>query len=139
MEPLIIKATDDTPSIILDSYGSNFEISGRSLPEEVISFYLPVMKWLDMYVANPNNKTVFKLKLDYINSASQRAIHEILSTIEKIKITGREVEVEWYFIEDDDEMRETGEEYSELINIPFIFKSYIQNNTGASNRLSVSG
>jgi hypothetical protein len=125
MEPLTIKGTDDTPAIILDSYGNNFEISGRSLPEEVISFYLPVMKWLDTYVADPNDKTVFKLKLDYINSASQRAIHEILTTIEKIKITGKEVEVEWYFVEDDDEMRETGQEYSELIHIPFIFKSYL--------------
>jgi hypothetical protein len=125
MEQLIIEGTDDTPAIIFDRNGNKFEISGRSLPEEVIGFYSPVMKWLDRYVGDPNDKTIFKLKLDYINSASQRAIHEILTTIEKIKITGKEVKVEWYFIEDDDEMRETGQEYSELVNVPFVFKSYL--------------
>jgi hypothetical protein len=125
MEPLIIEGTEDTPAIILNSRENHFEISGRSLPEEVISFYSPVMAWLDRYAADPNDKTVFKLKLDYINSASQRAIHEILTTMEKIKTRGREVEIEWYFVEDDDEMKETGEEYSELVDIPFSFKSYI--------------
>jgi len=125
MEPLIIEGTEDSPAIILNSQENHFEISGRSLPEEVISFYSPVLAWLDKYAANPNDKTVFKLKLDYINSASQRAIHEILTTLEKIKVRGKKVEIEWYFVEDDDEMRETGEEYSELIDIPFNFKSYL--------------
>jgi len=125
MEPLIIEGTEDTPAIILNSRENHFEISGRSLPEEVISFYSPVMVWLDRYAADPNDKTVFILKLDYINSASQRAIHEILTTMEKIKIRGKGVEIEWYFVEDDDEMKETGEEYSELVDIPFSFKSYI--------------
>jgi hypothetical protein len=125
MEPLIIEGTEDTPAIILNSGENHFEISGRSLPEEVISFYSPVMAWLDRYAENPNDKTVFKLRLDYINFASQRAIHEILTTMEKIKTRGRKVEIEWYFVEDDDEMRETGEEYSEQVDIPFSFKSYI--------------
>jgi len=124
MEPLIIPGADNSPTIILNKQENSFEISGRSLPEEVMSFYSPVIDWLDKYVTNPNDKTVFKLKLDYINSASQRAIQEILSVLEKIKEQGRDIEIDWYFMADDDEMKEAGEEYSEIIDIPFNFKSY---------------
>ncbi len=124
MEPLIIKGAENSPSITLNKQENNFEISGRSLPEEVMDFYTPVMNWLDRYVRDPNDKTVFKLKFDYINSASQRAIQEILTVLEKIKEQGREIEIEWYFMADDDDMKEAGLEYSEIINIPFNFKSY---------------
>ena len=125
MEPLFIKEAEDTPKIILNKQENNFEISGKSLPEEVIGFYSPVLNWLDRYVIDPNDKTVFKIRLEYVNSASQMTIHEILSVLEKIKKQDREIEIEWYFMEDDDEMRESGEEYSEIINIPFKFISYV--------------
>ncbi len=124
MEPLIIKGEENSPSITLNKQENNFEISGRSLPEEVMDFYTPVMNWLDRYVKDPNDKTVFKLKFDYINSASQRAVQEILTILEKIQEQGREIEIEWYFMADDDDMKEAGLEYSEIINIPFNFKSY---------------
>ena len=125
MEPLFIKEAEDTPKIILNKQENNFEISGKSLPEEVIRFYAPVLNWLDRYVASPNDKTIFKIKLEYVNSASQMTIHEILSVLERIKDQDKDIEVEWYFMEDDDEMRESGEEYSEIINIPFKFIGYV--------------
>ncbi|UCH15033.1 MAG: DUF1987 domain-containing protein [Bacteroidales bacterium] len=124
MEPLIIQGGENSPSVILNKQENNFEISGRSLPEEVIGFYSPVMNWLEKYVRDPNDNTLFRLKLDYINSASQRAIQELLTILEKIKIQGKDVEIDWYFMADDDDMKEAGEEYSETIDIPFNFKSY---------------
>ena len=124
MEPLLIEGGENTPTVILNKHENNFEISGRSLPEEVISFYSPVMNWLEKYARDPNDTTLFKLRLDYINSASQRAIQEILTILEKIKMQGKDIEIDWYFMADDDDMKEAGEEYSETIDIPFNFKSY---------------
>ncbi len=49
MEALDIKATNDTPRVILDPENDIFEISGRSLPEDVVTFYQPVLDWLDDY------------------------------------------------------------------------------------------
>ena len=69
MESLIIEGAENSPSVILNKQENNFEISGRSLPEEVIGFYSPVMNWLEKYVRDPNDKTLFKLKLDYILSS----------------------------------------------------------------------
>jgi hypothetical protein len=42
MEVIKIKGTDDTPNVILDAQSNIIEFSGRSLPEDVVTFYAPV-------------------------------------------------------------------------------------------------
>ena len=59
MEALIIKETNDTPAITFDKENNRFEIKGKSLPENVNSFYEPVLKWLEQYFENPNPKTEY--------------------------------------------------------------------------------
>ena len=62
MDALRIPATDDTPEVILDASGE-FEFSGKSLPEDVASFYDPIIEWIDTYGQNANDSSVFKFKL----------------------------------------------------------------------------
>ena len=45
MEVIKIVGTDDTPSVTLDVANEIFEISGRSLPEDVAVFYEPILDW----------------------------------------------------------------------------------------------
>jgi hypothetical protein len=125
MDPLIISGTEDTPEVILNKKEGTFQINGRSLPEDVIEFYTPVFSWLEQYVANPNEETKFKVKIDYFNSASQRAINEIFNILTRINLKGKKVIVEWYFYQDDDEMREAGQEYAEITNLNFQYISYV--------------
>ena len=125
MDPLIISGTEDTPEVIFNKKEGTFQINGRSLPEDVIEFYAPVFSWLEQYVANPNEETKFKVKIDYFNSASQRAINEIFNILTRINLKGKKVFVEWYFYQDDDEMREAGQEYAEITNLNFQYISYV--------------
>lgn len=125
MEPLRISPTDDTPEIILDKEQGIFQISGKSLPEDVIEFYRPVFAWLERYVANPNNETLLKAKIFYFNSASQRAINEVFAILSRISIKDKSVNIEWHYHEEDEEMLEAGVEYAELSNLPFRYISYV--------------
>ena len=70
MENLIINATDETPQVTLDSSMGLLEFSGKSLPEDVTSFYSPVLKWIDNYAALSKPKTEVIFKLSYFNTAS---------------------------------------------------------------------
>lgn len=124
MEPLFLNGKDDTPKIHFDKSAGIFEISGRSLPEEVINFYAPVIDWVENYVMQPNDNTVLRLKMIYFNSASQRYLLEVINSFEKIIQKGKNINIEWQYHEDDDEMREAGEEYQDLVNIPFTFLTY---------------
>jgi len=46
MNPLIIEGSTETPEIILDKKTNTFVFKGKSLPENPIYFYKPVIKWL---------------------------------------------------------------------------------------------
>ena len=112
--------TDDTPEIILDKTNGIFEISGRSLPEDSIEFFLPVFQWLAQYKSEPNAITEFVFKLEYANTASSKMIQDVLTALEKI----RGVTIIWYHFEEDEDMEDMGHEFSELVDVPFVFKNY---------------
>lgn len=124
MGPIKIKETEDTPAIILDADREIFEISGRSLPEDVNLFYEPVLNWLDEYKNQTLEKTLFIFRLTYFNTASSKLLLDILLKLELIKENGNNVEVKWYSPEDDEDMYEAGIEYSEIVDLPFEIIEY---------------
>lgn len=124
MEVIKIAGTDDTPGVVLDTGNDVFEISGRSLPEDVISFYEPVLNWLDEYAENPKPKTEFVFRLTYFNTASSKVLLDILMKLEDISSSGKEVLVKWYSPDDDEDMQEAGEEYADIVDVEFEQLSY---------------
>lgn len=124
METIKIQGTDDTPSVTLDASHELFEISGRSLPEDVTSFYQPILDWLEEYSSSPCSVTTFTFKLVYFNTASSKLLLDILLKLEEIQEGGHEVLVRWYYPDDDEDMKEAGVEYSEIVDIPFEHLAY---------------
>src|SRR6056297_3313408 len=110
-ETFYLEATQSTPGIKLDKENSKIEMSGRSLPENVKEFYAPVINWLDEYIKEPNDNTKVVLNFEYFNTASSKMIMDILERIREIKEQGKEINVDWYYIEEDDDMLEAGEDY----------------------------
>ncbi|OFY95421.1 MAG: nuclear pore complex subunit [Bacteroidetes bacterium RIFCSPLOWO2_12_FULL_31_6] len=119
MELINIEATDETPKVILNSETHVFEFSGKSLPEDVTQFYNPLLEWLETYKSSPGNSTKAIFKMDYFNTASSKLILDILMLLEEIHEETSGVSVEWHFKEDDEDMEEAGEEYSDIVDVPF--------------------
>jgi len=124
MEVLKIESTEDNPQIVLDRESNILEISGRSLPEDVNTFYEPMMSWIEEYAKDPLDVTVFNFKLTYFNTASSKIILDILTQFEEMIEEGHQVMVRWHYPEEDEDMMEAGEEYSEMIDVPFEMVSY---------------
>lgn len=126
MQIIKIKGTDDTPKVTLNASPDEpiMEISGRSLPEDVVAFYDPILEWLDEYAQNPLKKTVFDFKLEYFNTASSKLILDILLKLEDLADDGHDVLVRWHFPDDDEDMEEAGEEYADIVEVPFEQVSY---------------
>lgn len=123
MDQLLIEATSSTPKIYLDKESSKFEIAGKSFPEESRVFYSPLYRWLEEYAKNPNEETLFEFKMEYFNSSSSLIILEILNILDNIKKSGKKVSIHWNHLTVDDDMLEAGEEYSELVSLPFEYKA----------------
>jgi hypothetical protein len=119
METLLIESTDETPKIILDPQTGQIEFDGKSLPEDVATFYAPVLNWLDAYIENPAEKTIANFKMSYFNTASSKIILDILMKLENITSTGSDFKIKWFYQTSDSDMKEAGEEYAEILEIPF--------------------
>ena len=119
MEPIIIEGTPKTPSIRFDSKEGIFEIKGRSIPENSVEFYKPLNEWLDLYMQGPLDKTTVNIRLEYFNTSSSKCILDVFKRLEAIHRSKHDVEINWYYEEDDEDMLEAGEDYDSIIKVPF--------------------
>ena len=125
MESINVKATKYSPKIILDPEKKIFEIEGDSRPENVHSFYYPVVLKLDEILNSiiQTEQQPFDLKanfkLYYFNSSSAKFILDILSIFKSYIEKGLNVKIYWYFNEDDEDIKEAGEELSDMISVQF--------------------
>ena len=119
MESISIEGTTKTPSVILNPESGVIEIKGRSIPENSIEFYRPIIEWLDEYAKNPNKDTTVNVQLEYFNTSSSKCILDIFKKLESLKKARNEVVINWYYEEDDEDMLESGEDYESIIRVPF--------------------
>jgi hypothetical protein len=121
MKNLFIDASKYSPIISLNADTGILEFQGKSLPENSMDFYNPVLEWIKEYAKNPHNKTVIKIKLLYFSTSSSKYILKIFKALEIVFKMGRDINVEWYYESEDEEMLESGEEYEILTKLPFEF------------------
>lgn len=124
MNAYIVEATRDTPGVILDPANNKFEMNGKSLPEDVSAFYDPILDWVGGYAESPNEKTTFEMKMNYFNTASSKMLLDLLFALEEMAEEGNAVQIHWHYKENDEDMKEAGEEYEDIVEIPFEHFSY---------------
>jgi hypothetical protein len=119
MEFMNIEGTPKTPSITLNPESGIIEIKGRSIPENSIEFYKPIVDWLEDYANAPKEKTVVNIQLEYFNTSSSKCILDVFKKLENLKKGKNDIVVNWYYEEDDEDMLEAGEDYESIIKVPF--------------------
>ncbi len=119
METLIIEGTPKTPSVKFDVEGT-LEIKGRSIPENSIEFYKPMVDWLDTYSTKSKPATNVNIQLEYFNTSSSKCILDVFKKLEGIHKSGNsQIVINWHYEEDDEDMLEAGEDYQAIISVPF--------------------
>jgi hypothetical protein len=116
MEDIRIQGTPKTPTVNFISSEGLLEIKGRSIPENSIEFYKPLIDWIESYAQQPNDSSNVNIQLEYFNTSSSKCILDLFKKLEAINKT---ITINWYYEEDDEDMLEAGEDYEAIINIPF--------------------
>ncbi|MBI9052602.1 MAG: DUF1987 domain-containing protein [Bacteroidales bacterium] len=127
MNVINIAATEKSPRVILNSDSNVFEMQGNSRPENVRDFFYPIIDDLKKYFESLNiteykEKAIkFNFKLDYFNSSSAKFISDILVIVQTFAKKGFDIKIYWYFDDGDEDMKEVGEDFQEMISYPFNF------------------
>jgi hypothetical protein len=123
MKKINIKATDVSPQVIFDLEANNFSIIGKSVVTEVDSFYDPLIKWLGDSLQGHSKRLDFVFDLEYFNIFSSKRILFMLYKLSELRTKGLDVNVVWHFSLEDDDMKEVGEDFACMVNLPFEFIS----------------
>ena len=114
-----VEATIDTPKVVLDIEKSTFLIEGASYPEDAYDVYENILGWLRSTEASYNGELVCHFKFNVLSSASRKLVYEILLELEKAHETNKNILIHWHYEKFDEDMKEVGEDFSELVNLPF--------------------
>lgn len=124
MDNLILPGTKTTPYINFNYMNGVMEFSGESYPENALDFYKQVFDWLKKYFQNDQKLSIFNFKLVYFNTSSSKAVLDILDFLEEMYNEDHNIIVNWYYVNDDEDILESGQEFAEGLSLPFNLISY---------------
>jgi hypothetical protein len=107
-----------TPHVILNADTGEILIEGSSFPENAPEFYYQFTRWLAEYSLNPAPKTSVNLRLLYLNSSSVSVITGMMKLLDNMISMKTELEIKWSFERGDDDMKELGLYYQDILNCP---------------------
>ncbi len=114
MEKLFFDHTEDSPKVLLDADNKLFSIEGRSLPENAVEFYIPLLNWLKEYGQMPGASIIFNFKLEYFNTASAKQITKLLILLQQLSETIK-VKINWHYYREDSDIMASGMRFAKLI------------------------
>lgn len=130
MEKINLERTENTPEITLDNEKHTLLFRGDSRPEDVRTFYLPVLSWLEDYekqiyfLSDQGGKITVKcnFEFEYFNSSSAKYLMDIISKLGDIaKIPNVTLQLNWHYDALDEDMLESGEEFEDMLGVKFNF------------------
>jgi hypothetical protein len=126
MERLEIERKSNTPSVSFNPDTGHLKIEGRSIPENPGEFYDLLIDWIKEYFSSPKNSTILDLNLEYVNSGSSKYLLGLFKVLkEESSKVNHNVQINWYYEEDDEAILSLGEHYKSSIKLPFNLIEYI--------------
>ena len=124
MDPINIAQTARTPRVEFDFQGKKFIIAGESYPEDVSSFYGPLLEKFTTFLNGSADAQIsFRFELIYFNSSTAKILMELFEALEEAAGNGNHVVITWAHEAGDDNIKELGEEFAEeLSNASFIIE-----------------
>jgi hypothetical protein len=129
MQKLIIEQSLRTPGITFSPDENIFYVRGESSPEDVRKLYYPVIEWIKKFCEeflkgeiktfSKGNPLRFQYDLKYFNSSSAKFFFDMLTELKKLTLAGCPVIIEWYFEDNDPDMKEAGSDLSQLVDMEF--------------------
>ena len=121
MNLLHIKSTDETPLVSFNPNKGTLELSGKSLLDDPDPFFAPLIDWIDLYISQPAQLTSFTINLESFNTSSLKQVLNLLLKLDELYKANNNVEAHWVYNKDEDVMYELGQDYANMVKLPFQF------------------
>lgn len=121
MDSIFIEPTRVTPLVSFNPKINLLEIKGRSSPENSILFYDQILTLIDEFIASDNESLTVNFSFEYFNTSSSKCLFDVFRKLTKLEDEDKELIINWYYEEDDEDMMEAGEDYADLLDLDINF------------------
>lgn len=126
---VILERTKVTPAVTMLIDDGIIEIDGESFPENPVEFFNPIYEWIDTFMNEEKRYLTVNFKMTYFNTSSSKCLMDIVDRCQSYhNRSGGNVEINWYYHEDDSDMQESGAELAEDADLNFKLIAYRQKN-----------
>jgi hypothetical protein len=119
MKRIRIKQTTDSPSLIIDGEVGLIRIAGKAIAHNPGTVYKKLEKEIAEYCLDPHLLSTVNIRLINLSSSASKWLYHLLKEIEKINGDETQVIVNWIYEKDNEVMLETGEDFQQIIDLPF--------------------
>ena len=120
MKRINIKPSKTSPQVSFDVTNGSLLLKGRSLLNNAHDFYQPIYTALDE-VTNFTKQLNVDFMMDYYNTSSTKCIFQIFKKLGVLKNNDYDVNINWYYQEDDLDHIEIGEDFESILDMRFNF------------------
>jgi len=121
MNSLKIEPYLQTPEVNFDAETGILQMMGKAYPADAVDFFRPVIAWCHEYVKDPAESTELICEIEYLNSASQKQLVELIMAFKPLQEKGKSFVVKWRYEEGDDDILSVGELIEHELELPFEF------------------
>lgn len=121
MKGYFIRPSRVTPSIYFNPKNQLLDMRGKSSPEDPVAFYNILLQNIDNYVQLNVSKLTVNMAFEYFNTSSSKCLFNILKKLATVEELGKKVVVNWYFENEDEDMKEAGEDFGSFFDYEFNF------------------
>ncbi|MFT4600838.1 MAG: hypothetical protein ACI857_001015 [Arenicella sp.] len=116
MEEFITISTPKTPEIKGKIENGSISIKGICIPEDARGFFSPFRNWLLDFTNTTDKEINLEVDLEYFNTSTSNILLDVFKHLNRAKESdSKEVKITWIYEEDDEEMKEVGEDYQLMI------------------------
>ena len=115
---LEINQTKNSPKINFNPISGEFNIIGKSIPNDPDDFFEPIMNWLQLYQQNPAENTNLNIYLDYFNTSTHKYLLDILTLVINLNACKKII---WTYDEEDEDLLHIGEKLEAIYPVNFKF------------------
>ena len=127
MNLLYKEASEKTPLVSFNFDKGLFILEGQCTLEEPDSFFTPIENHIKEYIKQPAGLTILTINLSAINISSSKFLLKIVILLDELYQLKKDVKIRWVYNNDEDGNYELGNDYADMVSVPFEFIETVQN------------
>ena len=106
------------PTVCFDTETGQCSIVGSCFMTNPMDFFEPLIEWVEQYFQTWESSLHMRMQIWFMNTSSCQLIYNLLKVLEDLWKAHKDIEVVWEYLEDNEDMKESGEDCMAIFELP---------------------